>query len=524
MGRIAAVLALILQAGPAEGQKQPVPPAEDQAKAKKLIHTLFEPDYARRSSEGRRELARKLLSHAPKTADDPPAHYVILSEASTLAAKAGDPKTALAAIAALEAAFEVDAVTLRTEALDAARTSTRTADGARVVAEGYLDLVDAALAADNYDAAAAAASKGAAAARKARDSALVAEFRDRSKEIGSLRRVFNRIKKDVAKLKTDPDDPAGNLALGEFLCLLRGEWARGLAHLARGSDASLKKLAEQDLAAPTDASLQVAVGDGWWARAEKERDATRKANLAGRAHHWYSRAMPNLRSIARIKLELRLAEAAKLSAGASSRRRAPVDLIPWIDVRLDAVADGGRWSWRGKTLISDTAGGIRYAKIRIPCQPPDEYDLKLVVKRTEAEEAGFYIGLLTRERRFTAMLDYTDDATTSSVGRFEGESGEDLADLHRGEKVIHRDRTLLPPGKPTAVLVSVRRNRLTVKVEGATIIDWKNPTYATAEVSSRLEVPDKRCLFLAARDRTIFEISEIKLTPISGTPRRLRGR
>ena len=54
----------------------------------------------------------------------------------------------------------------------------------------------------------------------------------------------------AAALVSNPDDPEANRAMGEYYCLAKGDWEHGLACLAKGSDAQVRKLAEQDLRSP----------------------------------------------------------------------------------------------------------------------------------------------------------------------------------------------------------------------------------------------------------------------------------
>ncbi len=49
--------------------------------------------------------------------------------------------------------------------------------------------------------------------------------------------------------------------MGTFFCLLKGDWEKGLPMLAKGSDAALKKLAEQELAKPAEAPKESWLGD-----------------------------------------------------------------------------------------------------------------------------------------------------------------------------------------------------------------------------------------------------------------------
>jgi hypothetical protein len=114
-----------------------------------------------------------------------------------------------------------------------------------------------------------------------------------------------------AKLKASPDDGDAHLLLGRCCCL-DDDWKKGLPHLAKGSDAQLRQLAEQDVASPKETAVQLRLADGWWtlgeARQGEEADALRL-----RAGYWYDRAHAQLTSgFNRLKVEKRLEELVKI--------------------------------------------------------------------------------------------------------------------------------------------------------------------------------------------------------------------
>ena len=82
-------------------------------------------------------------------------------------------------------------------------------------------------------------------------------------------RSGRNIRKATDKLKNNPDDADAHLAVGKHLVFNRGDWPQGLAHLAKGSDEPLKRVAQQDLASPEDADKQADLGDAWEALAQE---------------------------------------------------------------------------------------------------------------------------------------------------------------------------------------------------------------------------------------------------------------
>jgi hypothetical protein len=110
-------------------------------------------------------------------------------------------------------------------------------------------------------------------------------------------------------LAAKPGDPAASLVLGRFLCLARGEWAKGLPLLAKGSDMALKALADRDLAGATTRENMLALGDAWreYGKAQSVASAQRRAEQ--RAEHWYLAALNDSKGLARAVVMKRLTAA-----------------------------------------------------------------------------------------------------------------------------------------------------------------------------------------------------------------------
>ncbi len=78
-----------------------------------------------------------------------------------------------------------------------------------------------------------------------------------------------------------------------YLCLVKGDWDRGVAMLALGSDEPLKTVAVMELQGAETAEDQAAIGDAWWDAAES-REGQEGDLLRLRAGSWYRRAAPQL--------------------------------------------------------------------------------------------------------------------------------------------------------------------------------------------------------------------------------------
>jgi tetratricopeptide (TPR) repeat protein len=319
---------------PPPAAKAPEPDAASQKEAEAKIREILKADYAKRAPADLQALAGKLIRMGMETRDDPAARYVLLREGRDLAAQGGDTATALKAIDQMEKSYEVDALGMKTAALATAGRAARTPEAALQVAHAYLALMEEAEAADQYDAAAALAGKAESAARQGQDASLVAEAQAQRKEAESMRNEYQAVKESVKELQSKPDDPAACLSVGRFLCLVKGDWEKGLPLLARGSDAALQALAEKELGDTAKTEAMTALGDGWWEAGAGKSGAT-KARMQARALHWYEKALPQAAGLTKARITSRLEAAARAEGGDNAPA---AGLVFWVEPGLSPGA------------------------------------------------------------------------------------------------------------------------------------------------------------------------------------------
>jgi hypothetical protein len=298
---------LVLAASPQEQEKSPPPSSAEQSEAEKMIKDIFKDDYAKRGQPERQALARQLLSQALQSKDEPKIQFVLFREAKDLATQAGDAATALSAVDELSQRFAVDAAALKTSVLAGVGKAAKTPEEIRPLVLASLRLVDSALLADEYESAEKTLASAAGLLKKIQDVPLNGKVLAKSREIAELKAKFAKIKKARETLAANPDDETSNLVFGQFLCLQKGDWPRGLPLLAKGSDPATKALAQKDLLNPPDAAAQMAVGDAWWDLSDKE-TSTAKDNLRDHACQWYAKALERLTGLNKTKIERRLNE------------------------------------------------------------------------------------------------------------------------------------------------------------------------------------------------------------------------
>jgi hypothetical protein len=322
-----------------EPKRRPIPDKEAQVKVLKVIKDLYKADYAKRKPEDLLELAAKLLQEAADTKGDPTVRFVLLREARDVAAQAGNTAMCLEAVSLIAKEYDIDALGMKVDALAAASAAAARA-ASPSVAEACLALLDEALAGDDYETALRLVSVAADAARKARSVPLAGKAEARRKEVQTLQKEFLGVKEARAKLRKMPDDPDASLAVGKYLCLIKGDWKEGLALLAQAGDRAFKAVAEQERAKPTEAEDQVRVGDAWWDLAAKATGRA-KTQMQARALYWYEQAVPQLKGLAQARLEKRIQEAAAI-------------VQPWM--RLTPGGFGGRTGDVREQLLRDGGG------------------------------------------------------------------------------------------------------------------------------------------------------------------------
>jgi hypothetical protein len=300
---------LIVTAPFAQGatKKAAVPDEAAQKEAVALIRDVYKDEQKQATTpEKKSELAKKLIEKAGVTKDDPANQFVLLRIARDLAAQAGDCETALEAVSQLAQGFAVDAVEMKVGVLVEVASVVTTKDEQQPIVEAAQTVIGQAIAQDNYGAADRLGKLALAAARKSRDQGLVKHAQASIKSVKEAAAAFEVVQEAMKTLKERPADPDANLAVGKFLCFIKGDWKQGSPLLLLGSDATLKTLAEKEGEA-RDGAAQVKVGDGWWKLAAQE-EGVLQTNLRRRALFWYTKALPGLTGLVKDKVEKRVAE------------------------------------------------------------------------------------------------------------------------------------------------------------------------------------------------------------------------
>jgi len=286
--------------------RRAIPTASDQTKSRKLFKEIYAKELADRSAAARRALAAKLLAQAASVQDSPADEFVLLAAATEAGKEGSDLGAVCKAADAMADAYDVDGLRVKSER---ATKMTLRADAPAVAADNFrtgMKLVDELVAAEDYATAARLLQSLKAAAP---DVETRTQVQTRVSDLEAQRTSATRVAAQIQKLGTSPDDPAANLAVGEYFCFIKQNWKQGLPLLVKGSNPTLSTAASADLANPTDGAKQAAVGDLWWDAGEKEK-STRRQPMHQRAGYWYSKATSDqqFNGLARVMVKKRLNE------------------------------------------------------------------------------------------------------------------------------------------------------------------------------------------------------------------------
>lgn len=457
-----------------EGKKLPVPTAQEQKAAEKLIREIFKDDYSKNSPSDKAALAAKLVRQASETKDDVPARYVLLRDARDLSAQSGDLRTLLLATEDLARDFDVPPYSFKLAAFGSIAPNAKTLEDQQRLAHSYITLAREAAGAGDGDSAQKAAGAATALARKAKDLALVGKADAVTKEVADLRGKIDTFKKALESLGSSPDDAASNQIVGEWYCFIQGDWEKGLAHLAKGTD--FKSMAQTELQKPTSASDQATLGDFWWDLAEKKTGPA-KENLRKRGSFWYSAAVGQLTGLSRARIEKRLKDVPPDVKGGPL----PGTITFGSADQLSKFrTSGGTWKIEDGELVGSCPDHGQWATFGTAYQSMSEVSIRVRIVPPAKFNFRYWVGDL----HFI----------------FNHEVGS-RTELRVGSKMVVVNRDLLIPGK---------EQEITLRQEGPNVlllIDGKKEWEAATTMSGTISVQ-------AAHGSTIG----IKQLRIVGTP------
>lgn len=487
-------------------ERKAVPAAEAQAKSLALVKEIFRTEYASRRAEEQRAFAKKLLEQALQTKDDPTSQYVLLKEAIAMAAKGGDVKVAFSACGELAERFEVALIGEQIAAAGPLATLALEPDDRKLLFDACLDMVDGAVATDDFDAAGEAMNIADRIAVRLRDVPMTTRAKQKRAEMAIAKREFGETAAALAKLKDSPDDSQANLAVAKYHCFVKGDWATGLKYLKKGDNIMLKSLAERELQNPTDAKTQSDLAAAWW-DAVKVVDAQHRAAVQSHAADWYEKALPELTGLQKLAAEQRIKQAqaaAEATAKPIVKRGRVVDLIKLFDPKRDVIH--GKWKAEKGALIHESMH--LWPRVQFGYHPPEEFDLKVTFSQEKLRHGitvflpgghRWYVGNVY-DKGFGFGLDMKTEATGHTA------------------KGIASDK--MKPGEKYTVTIKIRKNSWTATLNDKKVNEL-NPRQIERIQPWGYDVKDKDAIGVGADDPAVFH--EILVTEVSGTGKLVGG-
>ena len=324
-------------------KKAPVPDANAQAEATKLIKEVYGDQWAAAKTPAKKQaLAKTLVQKGKETEKDEAGRFVLFRLARDIAAQASDSETAFQAIDEMNQSFVIDPVEMKATVLTKLVEAAKTTEQHKSLAEKAIALLDDAVSNDAFSTATQLGELASGEAKKARDRSLIKETSERTAEIEELAKSCEAVKQATATLDKTPADPEANLTVGKYRCFVKGDWGGGLPMLALGSDQTLKTLAAKERAGAASSDEQAKLGDEWWNLAETQ-EGRAKRQIQGRAAYWYRQALPGLSGLVKDKAEKRLAGIATTKKERVDRSGISKRPVARPGNKADAIV--GKWIW-----------------------------------------------------------------------------------------------------------------------------------------------------------------------------------
>lgn len=288
-----------------------IPSAADRARSRKLLKEAFAEKLKDTSPRARRELAATLLEQVGPSSGNPADQYVLATAAIDAAEQGQSLDLAFRAIDLLDSLFGVDGLAAKSGAVTAVMTSAEpwSDDGAN--AHMAAEVEDQFAQENDFVDARHVLTAILRHAARSNDRALSARTQAAIRELDGAQIAWEALQSRIDRLKSAPQDPSANFAVGAYLCFVRGQWERGLPYLARGESAALQAVAVAERTLPADASAEAVakVADTWWDLAGQQA-AAHRPRVFQHAAALYQRAEPDLTG-----LELTLAKKRIASIG-----------------------------------------------------------------------------------------------------------------------------------------------------------------------------------------------------------------
>jgi len=180
-----------------------------------------------------------------------------------------------------------------------------------------------------------------------------------------------------------------------------------------------------------------------------------------------------------------------------------INLLPLLNPAKEAVS--GKWIWKEQGLASE---GVGWARLQIPYQPPEEYDLCASFTRTNGSD-GVNLILASPGHQFMWWM---------------GDWGNSLFGFQLiNGKIIKENPTAvnmsLKTGQRYSCVVKVRKDGVAASLDGRTIVEYKTD-FGGFSLGPEWSLRDNRILGVGTASPAVFH--SLSITEISGPGKSLQ--
>jgi len=375
-------------------RKLTVPPAEVRRASSEKIRGLFAEDLAKASSPpAKASFAKQLLQHAAET-NDPTDRYILIDAARRLAVDAGDVDLAMDCVGSLARSYAVDRQDLDHATLKALAAKPVPGQLDKL-ADRLMQAATVAASNSDYDSAEEFFQLAANTLRRGNDRDRQKQATERLAAVRAKRKLLTRVAGLEEKLAADPGNAELCDELGRALCFELDEWEKGLAILAKCSDAQLSRLAQMEC---SPNAVPLALAEGWASLSSTARGQTAGA-AAARARMHYATVLRDAKGLDRLAIEKKLKE---LASKASEGRRGGKSRDPRLILDLDAsiisslsdaskkkpAAGAAVAEWRDRDGLGSSADAMPNSPMPIFVRHAESGDAGLMFKGAERLSLG----------------------------------------------------------------------------------------------------------------------------------------
>jgi len=271
----------------------------DKAALAAARRSIDEP-YGRPSADKKalREAITQLVADAQKS-PDVTTRYALLDAACEYAVRLDSSSSAIAVIDRLAAEYNIGRSEMIMDVLSDVAKKTDSAAEQRRVMMHALELAKHDLRGDDFVSARRAARLALQLSKRIKASE-VDQITTLTRRIGFEQRAHADYVRQSKKIEDDPTDERAQLAVGEYLCMVKGRWGEGLKHLARGGGAPTAELARRERRQMTDLE-RIELGHAWWKRGE-DANAFMAVQIKRHAVAHYQAALPGVKDVVKRRL------------------------------------------------------------------------------------------------------------------------------------------------------------------------------------------------------------------------------